>query len=86
MNLEHYTLPEHWASALLYGDDSGLEIEDARQLQAWEDSVTEDGNPTLVCVSVDCDEGGDFRRYHDATSVGVLACNVARFTFDRGVR
>ena len=80
-HFEHYDLPAHWACALLYGDHSGLDPEDTKQLEAWERST---GYDTLICVDVMGDDT-DFRHFHDATNVGVLACDVARYTFDVGV-
>ncbi len=80
-NFGTWDLPAHWASALINGDESGLDADDIAALEAFTaDMVEEFGQ----CSAVDC--GGehyeDFRRYHDASSYGVLACNVLPFTFD----
>ena len=82
MNLEHFILPEHWASALVNGDDSGMDPEDIAHIEAWSEST---GFETLNCVDVQFNDSGDFRTYHDAKHVGVLACNVAQYTFDVGI-
>jgi hypothetical protein len=78
---EVYTLPSHWAGALINGDDSGLDAEDIAALEAFEsDMIRQYGS--CWCLSVGDDEVGDFRRYHDATHYGVLACDVLDFVFD----
>jgi hypothetical protein len=74
-----YELPQHWASALINGDDSGLDEDDIERLNEFErDMVKEYGK----CWCVDVEEEGYFKTYHDARKYGVLACNVAIFTFD----
>lgn len=80
-DVETYDLPEHWASALINGDESGLEDEDAAALGRWESATR--GADSFFCVDVSDSGGGDFRRYHDAEPFGVLACDVATFTFHR---
>lgn len=77
------TLPRHWACALINGDESGLEDDDANALNRFTDWMVDEYG-ACWCVSVDDEECGDFRRYHDATDFGVLACDVATFTFDIG--
>lgn len=84
MQIETYHLPSHWACAFLYGDHSGLDESDIAALEAWEAGELADTG-TLVCVSVDIDDSGDFRRWHDASHVLPLACDVAAFHFDKGV-
>lgn len=69
-----YELPAFWAQVLINGDITGISKEDGLKLQAWCDD-----NPNLWCVSVD--ENLHFSRTHDATKYGVLACDVATFTF-----
>jgi len=34
------------------------------------------------CWTIDCTNDPHFKRYHDATRFGVLACDVLDFTFD----
>jgi hypothetical protein len=82
MTFEQYTLPTHWATALMYGDEDSLTDEDLEHLNAFVDA-----QPFTMfhCVDVEDNESGDFRRYHDATAFGVLACDVSTFTFDVGV-
>ncbi len=70
---ESYHLPETWACALLYGDDSGLEPEEVAAIERL------DLGP---CVSVECDDSGDFRRWHDASHVYPYAANVAEFLIE----
>lgn len=80
MKTEQFDLPQSWASALIGGDVSGMSDEDEAALNAFTDSmVKEHGQCWAVDVSED---GDDFRTYHDARRFGVLACNVATFTFD----
>ena len=74
-------LPEHWACALLYGDDSGLDSRDEKALDKFVDHMVASFGACL-CVNVESDDSGDFRHYHDASDFGALACNVAVFTFD----
>lgn len=81
MKIETYDLPEHWASALINGDLSGYESDDLEALRLFtEHMVSEYGQ--CWCLGCDHDDSGDFRRYHDATQFGVLACNVIPFHFD----
>lgn len=73
------TLPSHWASALVNGDESGLENEDIEALNAFcESMIAQYGS--YYCVDVSEDE--QFMRWHDAEWFGVGACQVADFTFD----
>lgn len=81
IEIETYDLPEHWASALINGDESGLDDDDAAALDRWEHATR--GADSFFCVDVADSDSGDFRRYHDAERFGVLACNVAQFTFHR---
>ena len=82
IRFETYELPAHWACALMYGDLDGLSDEDLEVLEEWE---ADQRFSTFICVNVESDDGGDFRRYHDATPYGGLACDVATYTFDVGV-
>lgn len=81
VNFEQYDLPSDWACALMYGDEDSLSDEDLDHLNAFVDAQD---FPIFHCVDVESDDGGDFRRYHDATAFGVLACDVSTFTFDVG--
>ena len=82
IRFETYELPAHWACALMYGDLDGLSDEDLEVLEEWE---ADQRFSTFICVDIESDDSGDFRRYHDATPYGGLACDVATYTFDVGV-
>lgn len=80
IKLETFDLPAHWASYFINGDETGYDGDDLQAMREIErDMVSWYGQ--CHCLTVDGD-GDDFRRYHDATNYGVLACNVATFTFD----
>jgi len=80
IRLEYFDLPDHWASALVNGDISGMDDDDEKALNDFtDDMVAQYGK--CWCIDV-MDLNGDFRRYHDATRFGVLACNVSTYTFD----
>lgn len=77
-----YILPEHWVCPLEYGADSYGDMDDSEIAQFerfCDDAAKECGNAMPVEYG---DGGGDFRRYHDATPYGVLACNVVAVTFE----
>jgi hypothetical protein len=69
-----YVLPEHWASALINGDESGMDADESDTLAAWLDT-----HPSLSCVDVADD--ASFTAWHDARAVNVKACNAATFIF-----
>ena len=76
-----WDLPAHWASALINGDDSGLEHDDKQALADFTaDMVRQFG--TCDPVDVGGEHYTEFRRYHDASSYGVLACNCLPYTFN----
>lgn len=68
-----YTLPAHWASYLINGDDSGIDEVDKQAADAWLHSYAI-GSP------VSCSDEAYFRRSNDATSYGG---NVLEYTFFR---
>ena len=76
-------LPRHWACALMYGDADGFDPNEERTFNRFTDWMIDEYG-SCRCIDVDDDECGDFRRYHDATEFGALACDVATFTFDIG--
>ena len=77
------TLPRHWACALINGDETMFDNEEQAQFDAFvEWMISKYGKCWCACDDIDDDD--DFRRYHDATDFGVLACDVATFTFDIG--
>jgi len=74
-----YTLPSHWACPLYYGDDTGLEDEEVKQIEAFlKDHIEQFPNTTLMSVE---DDGENFCNLHDATPYGVLPCNCSTFIF-----
>jgi hypothetical protein len=74
-NFEAITLdvPEHWLSALVNGDESGLSDEDSAQLEAFCNGELSGGWDISSC-----DGEGDFMTYHDARPYGVLACSAVK--------
>lgn len=68
-----FTLPAHWASALIYGDESGLTDEESAELAGWLESHPELG----LCVG--CDDAPEFCTDNDA---GTLACDCVTFEFE----
>ena len=78
--IKTYTLmlPTHWASPLINGDESGLEEEDCEALNAFVDDMVRTYGS---CHCVDVSEDTQFMRWHDAVQYGVLASDVAEFTF-----
>ena len=69
-----YTLPSHWAPALVNGDWSGLSETDEEKLRTV---IANEGLSDAVSVD---DEPG-FMTYHDARPYGVLACDCSTYTF-----
>ena len=78
--LEKYELPESWACFFLYGDESGMDESEIEAADSWFEAESRGG--AMICVAVDSDDSGDFRRYHDAAQFYPYAANVATFTFD----
>jgi hypothetical protein len=78
IELEHYDLPEFWASALINGDYSGYEED---EIEAIESFTREMIDTWGKCWCVDVDESSFFTAYHDASHY-VKACMAAKFTFD----
>jgi len=80
MTMIEYTLPVHWASSLINGDDSGLDdIEQAQLDEFIADMIDEHGK--CYCIGAKSDDT-TFFKYHDASSYGVLACECAIFVFE----
>lgn len=69
-----YTLPSHWAPALINGDMTGLDEHDQEALLRL---IFNEGLSDAVSVD---DEPG-FMTYHDARPYGVLACDCSTYTF-----
>jgi len=79
MLIATYTLPAHWATALINDDTSHFEYEDKKPFQKFcAYMLSEHGNNWPL----DCSEETEFMTYHDARRFGVLACAVLDFTFD----
>jgi hypothetical protein len=79
MITETFVLPTHWATALNYGDETGLENEDIEALNAFHHwMLAKYGG--CRCLEVGSDRW--FQRLHDATEYGILPCDVSEFTFD----
>jgi hypothetical protein len=72
-------LPDFWASSLINGDDTGLEDEDHKAMDAFEASMVKEYGQ---CWTLDCSAEPSFEKYHDARPFGVLACNCLEYTFD----
>jgi len=79
MQIETFQLPDFWASALINGDISGLSDEDEQALEAFTNSMIKDYGS---CWAIDCTDEAHFSKFHDASSFGVLACDVLKFSFD----
>ena len=71
LELTTYTLPAHWASALINDDRTGLEDEDERELDSWL-AWAKPGH----CVDVTGEP--EFRPFNDADT---LACDCLEFFF-----
>lgn len=78
MNTVEYTLPLHWATALFYGETDGFDDEELEALDEFTNDMVERHGE---CNALDVSEDHWFARYHDAEIYGVLACDVATFTF-----
>jgi len=79
MQLEQFELPAHWACALMYGDESGLDQDDLEALDRFMVTGLAE-HCSFHCVDVTDDQF--FTKYHDATQYGVLACDCLVYTFD----
>lgn len=76
MKTSEYTLPAFWASYLINGDASGLEDNEALQIEAF---ISGESLP-WGCLS--CSDSPEFRHIHDASNYGVLACDCLTYTFE----
>ena len=77
MKTETFTLPAHWACALVNGDFSGLEDREADELEAWQSAASEHNYGFCVDVSTET----FFCTGHDARAY-VLPCDCLEFTFE----
>ena len=77
-------LPDFWASALINNDYSGLEPEDEKELndfiEYWKDDIY------INTANIPSDENAyfesHFMKYHDASNLGVLACDCCEYIFE----
>jgi hypothetical protein len=76
---EIYELPVHWATALMYGEEDSLDDDDLRAFDAFHKMMIETWGK---CWCIDMSDESSFSKYHDARTFGVLACDVASYTFD----
>lgn len=78
-------LPAHWASAIVNGDESGMDDADSKAFTAWITWFQRECGTIITC-SVFSDEP-QFVKYHGATRQGVLAamCHQYAFTTDTSV-
>ena len=77
MKFQSLHLPSFWGSALVNGDYSGLTDEDELELNRFIEHWKDDLDFNFVDVPSDenaCIESS-FMKYHDASNVGVLACD-----------
>ena len=71
-------LPNFWATALFYDDTSSFEYADEKSFQ---DFCLWMGKHHGTSTPVDMEEEPHFKKFHDATQFGVLACDVHKYTF-----
>ena len=78
-------LPAHWATAIVYGDESGMDDDDSKAFNAWITWFQREGGAIITC-SVFSDEP-QFVKYHGASRQGVLAamCHQYAFITDKSV-
>ena len=74
MNTCEYILPEHWATALFYGDTDHFDEQEEETFQRF---ILGENLPDPLSVS----DEPEFRKYHDAKPYGVLACDCLTYTF-----
>ena len=79
MQLETYTLPSHWASALINGDLTGYESDDLEAIRLFTAAMV---HAHGCCWCVDVSEEDSFTHYHDARRYNVLACDCKEYSFD----
>ena len=74
MKTATYTLPAHWDCYFAYGDATDLDDGEATLI----DRFMEDN---CLLGMLDSTEEPEWRRTHDASGYGVLACNCLDYTF-----
>jgi hypothetical protein len=75
-----WTLPAHWAGAIINDDLTGMSDEDESAMN----SVLAELGSEWYCVGLS--EESYFTRLHDARLHGVLACDVLDYEFNRIVK
>ena len=72
-------LPDHWACPLIYGDYSGLTDQDEEELnnfvKYWKNDLD------FSTADISSNQESEFVKYHDASTVGVLACDCFIYSF-----
>ena len=81
MNTIKLSIPEHFLSALINGDDSGLDEYDQSALDAFIDDALKEFTTFHALSNT---ENLGFLKYHDLQAYGVLACDCATVSFDIG--
>lgn len=71
IEIETYTLPEYWASALVNNDYSGMDAEEVLEIQEFLEGVA-------PSYPVSCSEEPFFQWSNDANSLGA---NCLEYTF-----
>jgi hypothetical protein len=71
------TIPAHWLSAIINGDETGFDYDgDEEDYQAYL-SFCENEIPSNAIIEP-MDDESEIMVYHDARDYGVLACDVVR--------
>ena len=78
-------LPAHWASAIVNGDETGMDDADRASFNAWIDWFQAECGTIITCSGFS--DEPQFVKYHGATRQGVLAamCHQYAFTTDTSV-
>jgi len=74
MKTETYILPSHWAPYLINGDSSNLTDEEEEEIDNW---LKNEG----LSFPLSCEDYG-FKHQHDASYLGVLACDCQEYIFE----
>jgi hypothetical protein len=79
MDIQELTLPTHFASALINGDESGLSERDQDVLELFtQHQVNKFGS----CWCMDVKDDAAFTACHDLAYLGIMASDCATFVFD----
>lgn len=78
MQTATYTLPNDWLSYFFNGDDSGLNKEDCKAIEAIERELLMTG---YSAYAIDTGEDRGFMKYHDAHHVYPYACDCTDVIF-----